>query len=90
MSKEKIIQAWKNEQYRQTLSAAEQAALPTHPAGLIELDDAALGDASGAEEVTVLIFCASFDLDCDSTIFNSSCKLWSWGCCRMEDYAVAP
>lgn len=82
MKNEKIIQAWKNEDYRHTLSATEQSALPNHPAGDIELKDAALDTVSGA--VTFLILCASFDLDCDTTVFNGSCKLWSHGCCSVE------
>lgn len=34
-----IIRAWKNEEYRLSLRGAEQAMLPEHPAGLIELRD---------------------------------------------------
>jgi mersacidin/lichenicidin family type 2 lantibiotic len=37
-----IIRAWKDPEYRLSLSAAELAQLPPHPAGLIELEDAAL------------------------------------------------
>ena len=47
MKREDIIRAWKDEAYRQSLSAAERAHLPEHPAGSIELDDAALGGAAG-------------------------------------------
>ena len=42
-----IVRAWKDETYRQSLSASEQAALPINPAGMIELDDADLVDVSG-------------------------------------------
>ena len=42
MSLEKIIRAWKDEEYRLSLSEEEQAQLPTHPAGIIELTDEAL------------------------------------------------
>jgi mersacidin/lichenicidin family type 2 lantibiotic len=41
------IRAWKDEEYRLSLSEAEQAQLPAHPAGLIELTDAQLDDAAG-------------------------------------------
>jgi mersacidin/lichenicidin family type 2 lantibiotic len=37
-----IIRAWKDPEYRLSLSKAEQALLLPHPAGLIELADAAL------------------------------------------------
>ncbi len=34
-----VIRAWKDEEYRASLTEAERAQLPAHPAGLIELDD---------------------------------------------------
>ena len=37
MSNQDIIRAWKDEDYRLSLSEAERALLPEHPAGLIEL-----------------------------------------------------
>jgi mersacidin/lichenicidin family type 2 lantibiotic len=43
MSRQDIIRAWKDEEYRESLSEAERARLPEHPAGLIELADAELG-----------------------------------------------
>jgi mersacidin/lichenicidin family type 2 lantibiotic len=48
MSNIDIIRAWKDEEYRRSLSAAERAALPEHPAGLIELEDELLGQVAGA------------------------------------------
>jgi len=42
-----IIRAWKDAGYRQNLSEADQAKLPAHPAGMIELTDADLGVVSG-------------------------------------------
>lgn len=47
MSPINIIRAWKDADYRQSLSAAELAALPAHPAGLIELSDDELEGAAG-------------------------------------------
>jgi mersacidin/lichenicidin family type 2 lantibiotic len=47
MSQRDIIRAWKDEEYRQSLSEAERALLPEHPAGLIELVDAELDHAAG-------------------------------------------
>ena len=38
-----IIRAWKNEEYRLSLSEAERALLPAHPAGLITLTDTPVG-----------------------------------------------
>jgi len=42
-----IIRAWKDEEYRLSLSEEQQAMLPAHPAGLIELTDAELGAVAG-------------------------------------------
>jgi mersacidin/lichenicidin family type 2 lantibiotic len=42
-----IIRAWKDEGYRNSLSAAERAALPPNPAGFIALTDEELGAVAG-------------------------------------------
>ena len=47
MSQQHIIRAWKDPEYRQSLNEAEQALLPPHPAGHIELTDADLEHIAG-------------------------------------------
>jgi mersacidin/lichenicidin family type 2 lantibiotic len=47
MSHLNIIRAWKDAEYRHSLSVAEQALLPEHPAGVIELTDADLDAVEG-------------------------------------------
>jgi len=47
MSSEQIIRAWKDEDFRTSLSAAERALLPEHPAGLIDLTAAELDALTG-------------------------------------------
>ena len=47
MSPQKIVRAWKDEEFRLSLSEAERALLPEHPAGLIHLNDAELGTVEG-------------------------------------------
>ena len=42
MSKIDVIRAWKDAEYRNSLSAAERAQLPENPAGLIEVGQAEL------------------------------------------------
>ena len=74
MSNRKIIRAWKDEAYRLSLSEAERAVLPEHPAGLVELTDADLGAAAGGISLffcwlhaiaTVHLGCGGFsDLHC--------------------------
>ncbi len=48
MSSIDIVRAWKDEDYRDSLSVKELEHLPEHPAGGIELSDAALMEVSGA------------------------------------------
>jgi mersacidin/lichenicidin family type 2 lantibiotic len=48
MSSLDIVRAWKDAEYRQSLSAAEQVLLPEHPAGGIELTDEELNGVDGA------------------------------------------
>jgi mersacidin/lichenicidin family type 2 lantibiotic len=47
MSNQDIIRAWKDEDYRLSLSEAERALLPEHPAGLIELSGAEMDGVAG-------------------------------------------
>jgi mersacidin/lichenicidin family type 2 lantibiotic len=47
MSNQDIIRAWKDEDYRLSLSEAERALLPEHPAGLIELSGAEMDGVGG-------------------------------------------
>ncbi len=47
MSLEQIIRAWKDADYRASLSDDEREQLPEHPAGLVELTDADLSIAAG-------------------------------------------
>ena len=47
MSNIDIIRAWKDEDYRDSLSDEEKAQLPENPAGLIELTDEDMSSVSG-------------------------------------------
>ncbi|HKX26652.1 MAG TPA: mersacidin/lichenicidin family type 2 lantibiotic [Blastocatellia bacterium] len=51
---DKIIRAWKDEDYRLSLSLDEQRALPANPAGSVELSNADL-KAGGTCATSVLI-----------------------------------
>jgi mersacidin/lichenicidin family type 2 lantibiotic len=70
-----IIRAWKDEEYRNSLSSEEQAMLPANPAGALELSDADLEGIHGAggDHVntnaaiclqSVLIFCLTINGNC--------------------------
>ena len=56
---EKIIRAWKDEDYLMSLPADEQQALPENPAGLLELPRADLNISYGHAStwIKVLYFC---------------------------------
>jgi mersacidin/lichenicidin family type 2 lantibiotic len=47
MLRDMIVRAWKDPEYRLSLSEEEQAHLPEHPAGAIELTDDELEMAAG-------------------------------------------
>jgi mersacidin/lichenicidin family type 2 lantibiotic len=46
-----IIRAWKDEAYRASLSAAQRAALPANPAGMVELAETDLDVVVGGRRV---------------------------------------
>ena len=49
MSAKDVIRAWKDEDFRLGLSAAQRAMLPDNPVGAIELSDEDLTDVAGAK-----------------------------------------
>ena len=60
MSTDNIIRAWKDPKYSGTLSPEERTMVPEHPAGIVELSDAELGDVSGGANHWDSIFGNSF------------------------------
>ena len=72
MSHQDIIRAWKDEEYRNSLSESERAQLPENPAGLIELADSELEAVAGGNQHraqtithTIDVCCSTGDLPCD-------------------------
>lgn len=47
MSRSEVIRAWKDETYRESLSAELQASVPEHPAEQIELSESQLEAVAG-------------------------------------------
>jgi mersacidin/lichenicidin family type 2 lantibiotic len=67
MSSKNIIRAWKDPVYRNSLSAAERAALPANPAGSIELSDADLGQVAGGYLTIICTkICSRNSCDCST------------------------
>jgi mersacidin/lichenicidin family type 2 lantibiotic len=54
MKQTDVIRAWKDRDYRESLSEEERATLPEHPTGIAELDDAALQSIAGGCILTTL------------------------------------
>jgi mersacidin/lichenicidin family type 2 lantibiotic len=81
-----IARAWKDAEYRHSLSAAERAVLPDNPAGAIELTDTELDgvlggmppscndcSANSACNATCDYFHCSWYVSCDSACVGSAC-----------------
>ena len=65
MSKIDFIRAWKDEDYRLSLSGEERAQLPQNPAGIIDLSESELEVVVGAstEHIQTLGCCNGFTSD---------------------------
>ncbi len=81
MSQQDVIRAWKDEQYRASLSAEELAQLPENPAGQIELDDATLHKVMGASTFFWFTAGCCDTAVCDTSPANcGSAQCTGWGC----------
>lgn len=60
MSQEQIIRAWKDKDYRDSLSEEEKSMLPKNPADVIELKDSDLESIAGGPSTT----CVSSTIRC--------------------------
>lgn len=94
MSLEDIVKAWRDEEYRASLPAEQQATLPASPIGEIELTDADLAEVEGGSPVAVSIavttlvteasIAASVSL-CPSIAAGGTCQVDTSGCCPAAD-----
>ncbi len=82
MSQVDVIRAWKDADFRAGLSEAEKAQLPANPAGLVELSDADLTGAVGADGVqpdttlttpSITFMTVTFVGSCLSICLNNGC-----------------
>jgi len=79
MSKPDVVRAWKDEDYRMSLSEAERRMLPSNPAGLIDLSDSDLGAVAGGDlgpAVGSLQIC-SFVGGCNSDFYQICSGDWA-------------
>jgi mersacidin/lichenicidin family type 2 lantibiotic len=57
MNKTDVVRAWKDPLYRATLTPDQLAALPMHPAGVVELNDDQIRAVSGGVVITTAMTC---------------------------------
>jgi len=86
MTPQKIIRAWKDEEYHLYLGEGERANLPAHPAGLIELtgnEMEAVGGANAADTFHILTLgcCPTGFLPCPPI---GTEQLMTLGCCSVD------
>lgn len=87
MTRVDVIRAWKDEDYRLSLSAAEQAVLPENPAGIIDLSDTELAGVAGgyedmlfeaaSERMLTLGCCKGFTTDTCVCSYTCNCGNWT-------------
>ena len=87
MRTEQIVRAWKDEDYRLSLTEVERSLLPEHPAGIVELPDDMLDDVGGAATTVVSpIQSPTLSIICTADVMRSldrggSCACGTLGCC---------
>jgi mersacidin/lichenicidin family type 2 lantibiotic len=80
-----IVRAWKDAGYRRSLSAAERALLPEHPAGVVGLTAQELESLAGAQGRSVPVQHAGAQEICPlSAQCGPSIVLWGPGCAFCE------
>ena len=89
MSDIDIIRAWKDEEYRKSLTDEQRACIPPNPAGMMELSDQDLGAvAGGTDQMTDLARTGSgMTLGCCSSVINECGFSWylgTYGCCPLS------
>jgi mersacidin/lichenicidin family type 2 lantibiotic len=73
MSHDNIIRAWKDADFRDSLSEKERALLPKHPAGLVELTDADLNGADGGAIRGTTLTVDSVIATCNGCVSEVTC-----------------
>jgi len=73
MKKERILRAWRDPEYRESLSPEELAALPDHPSSALELRDEQLTVAVGGQELA--------PIDVSDTVSTSNTPGTGKTCC---------
>ncbi len=83
MKKDKVIKAWKDEKFRESLSAEDQALLPDNPAGFVELTDEDLESITGGVPTT-----GSSPQICSCTVTQTGTGAGCYCSCGDDDEAA--
>jgi mersacidin/lichenicidin family type 2 lantibiotic len=75
MSNNKVIRAWKDPMFRNSLSHEERASLPENPAGVIELTDAQLEAAGAAKPTAICTYVCSIGCTWGPSCPSSLCTV---------------
>lgn len=59
-----VVRAWRDEEYRNSLSAEERASLPENPAGLATISDETLRSITGGCCMTTTLQCSRAVCSC--------------------------
>jgi mersacidin/lichenicidin family type 2 lantibiotic len=78
VTREHIVSAWKNSDYREQLTPAERATLPEHPCGESRLGDSDLDTVVGGAT------CHCLTLGCDCGGFTNDPGLCTFGCPSVD------
>jgi mersacidin/lichenicidin family type 2 lantibiotic len=74
MSNIDIVKAWKDEDYRETLTLEQRANLPAHPSGIIDFEDPEKQEEGSFEATPVA---------CKR---QTNTKSWDLSCCRHPSF----
>ena len=75
----KIVRAWKDPEYRDSLSPEEQAELPEVPAGFLDLSEEEQMEAVGG--TTIIVLCSGIPSACERSSICGTCSAFTAGCC---------
>jgi mersacidin/lichenicidin family type 2 lantibiotic len=73
-----LIRAWKDEEYRSSLTEAQRAQLPDNPAGIIELTDEEMATVHGGL-MTLNRLCIRLAVSIAACTRGKGCDVYTWG-----------
>ena len=88
MNIDRIVNAWRDEEYRGKLDEASREALPASPVGEIDLSETDLEQVAGGDAEATTWWCATVTLFsavyCASILAGGTCQNDTSGCCPKE------